>query len=160
MMAKSKHANATASPRYWWKMFKVPEGKTSRCSLGSRKSREWPLRLTIIFRLPESRPYATWIMLAQKSEAIRNDNSRFSKTHPSGISILWPSLATTKWAKEVLVTAGLPQNKRLRTNDGPAKSNISPEVDVSRHRQVVQINDFGDLLETFLEVLDLQMSNY
>ena len=38
---------------------------------------------------------------------------------------------------------------------GPAQCYVSPKVNVSSHRQVIQLDDLGDLLEPLLELLDL-----
>ena len=48
---------------------------------------------TIMLRLPDNRPRST--ELAKTKVGSTTGSVRFSKIHPSGISIRWPSLATT-----------------------------------------------------------------
>jgi hypothetical protein len=82
------------------------------------------------------------------------DRSLFSKIQPSGISILWPSLATT--ANLVSTNDHTKKGvKKLRTNDGSTKSDISSEVNVPCNSQMIQLKDLRDLLEPFLELLNL-----
>ena len=84
------------------------------------------------------------------------DSSLFSKIHPSGISIRWPSLATTvvlidkeKWAKHK-------GKKNKLTDDRPAKGHIPTKVYITSHRQMIKFQNLGNLLEPLLELLDLQ----
>ena len=45
----------------------------------------------------------------------------------------------------------------VRHNDHrPTERHVSSEIHITRHRQVVQLNDLRDLLEALLELLDLR----
>lgn len=44
---------------------------------------------------------------------------------------------------------------KLLTDDGPTERNVAAKVNITGYSQVVQLEDLGDLLETFLELLDL-----
>jgi len=44
---------------------------------------------------------------------------------------------------------------KSHTDNGPAKSDISPEVNVPSNSQMIQLQDLRDLLEPFLELLNL-----
>jgi hypothetical protein len=39
----------------------------------------------------------------------------------------------------------------------PTQRHVSPKINVSGHRQVIQLDNLGDLLEPLLELLDLQI---
>ena len=40
-------------------------------------------------------------------------------------------------------------------DDGPAQRHVATKVDIARHRQVVELQDLGDLLEALLELRNL-----
>jgi hypothetical protein len=44
-------------------------------------------------------------------------------------------------------------------NHSPTQRHVSPKVDVPSHRQMIQLEDLGDLLEPLLELLDLNSLN-
>ena len=44
---------------------------------------------------------------------------------------------------------------KSHTDNGPAKSDISPEVNVPSNSQMIQLEDLRDLFEPFLELLNL-----
>ena len=41
----------------------------------------------------------------------------------------------------------------------PAQRHVSPKVNISGHRQMIQLDNLGHLLEPFLELLDLNSMN-
>jgi hypothetical protein len=43
----------------------------------------------------------------------------------------------------------------LLTDDRTTKRNVTPKVDIAGHCQMVELDDLWNLLETFLELLDL-----
>ena len=47
----------------------------------------------------------------------------------------------------------------MLTDDSPSEGDIPTKVDVAGHRQVVELDDRWNLLESFLELLDLRRRN-
>ena len=82
------------------------------------------------------------------------DSSLFSKTHPSGISIRCPSLATTV----VLIDKRMSETRKETklTDDCPAKGHIPTKVYITSHRQMIKFQNLGNLLKPLLELMDLQ----
>lgn len=82
------------------------------------------------------------------------DSSLFSKIHPSGISIRCPSLATTV----VLIDKRMSETrgKKKLTDDCPPKGHIPTKVYITSHCQMIKFQNLGNLLESLLELMDLQ----
>ena len=88
---------------------------------------------SIMFRLPES--------------------NLFSSMHPSGMSIRWPSLATTREHNQFQILEGEVEGQR--TDDGAPQGDVTSEVNIAGDGQVVELDDLRDLLESLLELRDL-----
>lgn len=72
---------------------------------------------------------------------------------PSGMSILCPSFATTESSNQ---NPEASWTCRIFTDDSSTKRYVSAKVDVARDSQMVQLNNVRDLLESLLELADLQ----
>ena len=92
-------------------------------------------------------------VLAEIKYRASKEHSLFSRIQPSGMSILCPSFATTEDSSQHPETS--PVGKRY-TNNSSTKRDVSAEVNIPRDRQVVQLDDMGDLLEPLLELGNLQ----
>ena len=74
---------------------------------------------------------------------------------PSGMSILWPSLATTSHSHQKSIKATWKLVEKL-TDDSAAQRHVASKVDIASDSQMVKFQDLGDLLEALLELLDLK----
>jgi len=84
------------------------------------------------------------------------ESNLFSNIQPSGISILWPSLATTtKSRTNQLPFVPTEHTQQRPTNDSPTKRHVTTKVYISSDRQMIKFQDLGNLLEPLLELLDL-----
>lgn len=85
------------------------------------------IKRTIIFRFPESKP-ETGVIIVSKDKILLKPHVRFSKMHPSGMSMRCPSFAitrnigckNTKW-----------ETQEQPTDDGTTQSDIPTKVDIS-----------------------------
>ena len=50
--------------------------------------------------------------------------------------------------------------KNLQTNDGSAESDIATEVNVASNSEMIELEDPGNLLESLLELLDLNIEYF
>ena len=87
------------------------------------------------------------------------ETKRFSSMHPSGMSMRWPSFATTGRA-HASVSPQTPQTCLIRTDDGAPQGDVAAKVDVAGDGEMVELDDLGDLLEALLELLDLLWWRY
>jgi hypothetical protein len=111
-----------------------------------------------MFRLPDNNPVVEVNALKQSTIGkIMESHVLFSNVQPSGISILWPSLATTKGTRNQLHDGG---KITQLTDYGPSECDISTEVNIASHGQVIKLKNLRDLLDPFLELLDLGMHEH
>lgn len=92
------------------------------------------------------------VIIVSKHEMLLKPNVRFSKMHPSGMSMRCPSFAITR---NIRCRYTKWENQEQPTDHGTAQSDVSTKVDISCHCQMVKVDNMWYLFESLVELLDL-----
>lgn len=95
------------------------------------------------------------VIKVSKHEMLLKPNVRFSKMHPSGMSMRCPSFAITR---NIRCGQRKWKTHKQPTDDGTTQSDVPTKVDISCHSQMVKVDNMWYLLESLVELLDLTIS--
>lgn len=92
------------------------------------------------------------VIVVSKHEILLEPNVRFSKMHPSGMSIRCPSFAITR---NIHLVHTKWETQEQPTDHGTTQSDVPTKVDISCHSQMVKVDNMWYLFESLLELMDL-----